>query len=77
MKIIGTIVSISGALTATLYKGPPIGTKPIQFTKSTYLSISSSSTMLTTGENWIIGALFLTIASLSFAIWNTAQVNSS
>ncbi|XP_020420187.1 WAT1-related protein At3g28050 isoform X2 [Prunus persica] len=41
----------------------------------TLVSISSppNPTMLTSMNNWVTGGLFLTTASLSLAIWNTAQ----
>ncbi|MBA0713555.1 hypothetical protein Golax_012582, partial [Gossypium laxum] len=60
IKVLGTLVSISGALVMTLYKGPPILSPPIQ----PHLHLSPS-TMLTTSKNWLIGGLFIATASLS------------
>ncbi|KAI4336109.1 hypothetical protein L6164_014678 [Bauhinia variegata] len=62
IKILGTVVSIAGALIVTLYKGSPIGG-----------SQSASPNTLKETSNWVIGGLFLATASLSLAVWNTAQ----
>lgn len=70
----GTLVSISGALIVTLYKGPAIGAPQIQLSKTSLPRQPSPSTMLATTNNWIIGALFLATASICLAVWNTAQV---
>lgn len=69
IKIMGTLVSISGALVVTLYKGPPI-----PFSGNSHPSEPSPSTVLATANNWVIGSLFLATASLCLATWNTAQV---
>ncbi|XVF09243.1 hypothetical protein REPUB_Repub07fG0075300 [Reevesia pubescens] len=62
IKILGTLVSISGALIMTLYKGVPILSPPAQLH-----SQPSPSTMLTTTNNWIIGGLFVATACLSLS----------
>ncbi|KAH7528501.1 WAT1-related protein At3g28050 [Ziziphus jujuba] len=76
MKLMGTLLSISGAMVVTLYKGPPI-LKTLQVPSTEKFSASKPfffSTMLkTTPSNWVIGSLFLAISSLSYAISNTAQ----
>ncbi|KAK6928302.1 EamA domain [Dillenia turbinata] len=54
-KIIGTIVSISGALVVTLYEGPVI-----VLTK--FLSTYSYSPLRTTESRWVTGGLLLTAA---------------
>ncbi|XWS37380.1 hypothetical protein CRYUN_Cryun19dG0038000 [Craigia yunnanensis] len=59
IKILGTLVSISGALVMTLYKGPPILSPPAQ-----PHSQPSPSSILTTPNNWIIGGLFVATACL-------------
>ncbi|XP_044486236.1 WAT1-related protein At3g28050-like isoform X2 [Mangifera indica] len=65
VKILGTLVSILGALIVTLYKGPAIGAVPqLQ---------PSSSTVVTTTNDWVIGGIFLATASLSVAILNVSQ----
>ncbi|KAL6182398.1 hypothetical protein ACLB2K_043820 [Fragaria x ananassa] len=70
IKIIGTLVSISGALVVTLYKGAPLLSTPVQSTPDSSPSNTSSSTSM---NNWVIGGLFLATASSCLAIWNTAQ----
>lgn len=69
IKIVGTVVSISGALIVTFYKGAPISS--IQTQPSTSQPFWS---LLAETSNWVIGGLFLATASLSLAIWNIAQV---
>jgi hypothetical protein len=69
IKIMGTLVSISGAMVVTLYKGPPI-----QFSRNSLPLQPSPSTLFAAANNWIIGGLFLATASLCLATWNTAQV---
>ncbi|KAK3407777.1 hypothetical protein EUGRSUZ_J00147 [Eucalyptus grandis] len=52
-KIIGTILSISGAFFITLYKGPPIITAALKWSLSFDPLLSSSS------SNWVLGGIFL------------------
>ncbi|XP_015573630.1 WAT1-related protein At5g40240 isoform X2 [Ricinus communis] len=57
-KIIGTVVSISGALMVVLYKGPVIGlTSLIRSTKS----------------DWVIGGLLLSIQYSLYSVWYIIQ----
>ncbi|PON93347.1 Plant-drug/metabolite exporter [Trema orientale] len=75
IKIMGTLVSISGALIITVYKGPAILIPPSQSVGNTSppSDPSSYSMILRATSNWIIGGLLLAIASLSFSIWNIGQ----
>ncbi|XP_061338613.1 WAT1-related protein At3g28050-like isoform X2 [Gastrolobium bilobum] len=68
IKIMGTVLSISGALLVTLYKGTPIGSFRIEPSPS-----QPSPSMLAEISSWVIGGIFLAIASLSLAVWNIAQ----
>ncbi|XP_047317530.1 WAT1-related protein At3g28050-like [Impatiens glandulifera] len=64
IKILGTLVSISGALVVTFYEGPAI------------LSVSShisDSNVLATETNWVLGGLFLATASFCLSVWNASQ----
>lgn len=70
-KLVGTLVSISGALIVTLYKGPSIWTSA--HSRQHLLQQSHNSLK---SENWALGAFFLATASLSASIWNTLQVKS-
>lgn len=56
-KIIGTIVSISGAFVVVLYKGPPV-----------VLTTSPSSQL-----NWVFGGLLLAADYLLISVWYILQ----
>ncbi|KAI4320453.1 hypothetical protein MLD38_033932 [Melastoma candidum] len=65
-KIIGTIVSISGAFVVTLYQGPSI----IIFLKHSHsaeLHLNSSS------SSWVIGGMFLTAEYILVPLWYIVQ----
>ncbi|KAG5527302.1 hypothetical protein RHGRI_028260 [Rhododendron griersonianum] len=65
-KIIGTVVSISGALVVTLYKGPPIiSTLPA--------SISLHRPLGSPHSDWVIGSLFLTVEFMLVPMWYIVQ----
>ena len=66
-KIIGTIVSISGAFIVTFYKGPPVLKVSSSLKSSLQLPLPQMS-------NWVLGGLLLTITCLSSATWNIVQV---
>ncbi|XP_058112206.1 WAT1-related protein At5g40240 isoform X4 [Magnolia sinica] len=75
-KLIGTLVSISGALIVTLYKGPSIkASSPSTHAghdHSVLLFHKPPSNSLAK-DNWVLGGLFLGTASLSASIWITLQ----
>ncbi|KAF3437078.1 hypothetical protein FNV43_RR19831 [Rhamnella rubrinervis] len=68
VKIMGTLLSISGAMIIIFYKGPSIGTMPLSSIQNTYPAKPSFSTMLAITNNWVIGGFFLAIAYLSSAV---------
>ncbi|XP_027368841.1 WAT1-related protein At3g28050-like [Abrus precatorius] len=68
IKVMGTVLSISGALLVTLYKGSPIITFQIQPSP-----LKPLPSLLVKTSNWAIGGLFLAAASLSLAGWNILQ----
>lgn len=70
------MVSISGALIVTLYKGPVIGggMSAIPYPDESLSTSQPSKTLLADIPNWVIGGMFLAAAGLSLATWNTAQV---
>ncbi|EPS59993.1 hypothetical protein M569_14810, partial [Genlisea aurea] len=59
-KIIGAVVSITGAFVVTFYKGPRLG---------------SSSLHQSSQSNWIIGSLFLTVEYLLVPVWYILQAH--
>ncbi|KAK3015571.1 hypothetical protein RJ639_007744 [Escallonia herrerae] len=71
-KCIGTLVSVMGAISLTLYKGPAIKSAPShQFRLEPRLFVFSS-----THEHWILGAILFAAASLTLSIWNIIQVGT-
>ncbi|XP_057769399.1 WAT1-related protein At3g28050-like isoform X2 [Salvia miltiorrhiza] len=60
-KVVGAVVSISGAFVVTFYKGSSIINAPL----SSPLSLIPSSTRL----DWILGSLFLTLEYILSPIW--------
>ncbi|XP_062116343.1 WAT1-related protein At4g15540-like isoform X2 [Humulus lupulus] len=75
IKVMGTLVSISGALVIIIYKGPAILALLSHSGQNTSypLNPSSAPKILRATSNWIEGSLFLVVASLSFSIWNIGQ----
>ncbi|GMY13437.1 WAT1-related protein At5g40230-like isoform X2 [Fagus crenata] len=67
-KIIGTIVSISGALVVVFYKGPTIISAPSQSP-----SLSLHSPLDTSEKKWVIGGLLLAVQCLLFSSWYIVQ----
>ncbi|WJX88612.1 hypothetical protein P8452_70681 [Trifolium repens] len=67
IKIVGTVVSISGAFLVTFYKGAPIGSFQTRHSSQPLVSLLAET------SNWVTGGLFLAIASISLAVWNIAQ----
>ncbi|KAJ6302140.1 hypothetical protein OIU77_016269 [Salix suchowensis] len=66
-KLLGTILSISGAFIVTLYKGPPL-----------IISSNSSITLhqhlhSTKNSNWILGGIFLTAEYTLVPLWYILQ----
>ncbi|CAI8587625.1 unnamed protein product [Vicia faba] len=62
-KIIGTVVSIAGALVVTLYKGIPLISGVFQNIK-----MGASGMYLTGNSNWILGAFLLATASFFLSV---------
>lgn len=72
-KVIGTIVSISGALVVVLYKGPAIITS---VTPSTSLnSLFDPSTYAQ--SKWLIGGGLLALEYVIISVWYILQVQNS
>lgn len=67
-KIIGTIISISGAFIVTLYKGLPLLMTP--------LHSNSSHKLLVQMSNWVIGGLLLAADAMLGSTWLILQVKS-
>lgn len=62
-KIFGTMISVTGALVATLYKGPAIFSA----------ALPSNLPLFSEHSMWIIGGSLLLLTAFSSATWNIAQ----
>lgn len=67
-KSLGTLVSISGALVVTLYKGLPLTSTPSN-------NRLLGELLLIPQSNWVIGGIFLASHSVIFAIILNVQVH--
>ncbi|KAG6511608.1 hypothetical protein ZIOFF_029681 [Zingiber officinale] len=71
-KLIGTLVTVAGAMLMTLYKGPimhMVWTKYMPI----HPSESDSATDDSSGKNWFMGCIFLIIATLAWASFFVLQ----
>lgn len=68
-KIVGTIVSIAGALVVVLYEGPRIIKSA-----SPQPRLHSHQTLNSSQTNWIIGGVLLTADYLFLSTWYIVQV---
>jgi len=66
-KIIGTVLSISGASVITLYKGPPVNFTP-KPSLLLYPPVDASN------SNWVVGGLLLTAEYILVTLWNILLV---
>lgn len=73
-KSLGTIVLVSGAIIATLYKGPSL-MSALSPSKSSHTHDHPPHQLHFSQQlDWIIGGVLLTITFLISALWNIAQV---
>ncbi|KAH9790526.1 WAT1-related protein [Citrus sinensis] len=66
-KILGTIVSVSGAMLVVLYKGPTI------ISTSSMPSQSLQWPLQSTQSRWVIGGILLLIENLLISVWYIIQ----
>jgi len=69
-KVIGTVVSIAGALVVTFYKGIPLINDAIQ-----HIEIGASGIYLLGKSDWILGAFLLAVACFCLSLLFIVQVN--
>jgi len=73
-KLMGTIVSLSGAFVEELYKGPFIrpasSASPNRFLKS----VPKLLVYYNLPDNWFLGCIFLAVAVFSVSLFNVVQV---
>ncbi|GFP80076.1 wat1-related protein at1g70260 [Phtheirospermum japonicum] len=74
-RLFGTFISLMGAISLTLYKGPTIRSH-----SSPSLSLRAGPPRLlvftSTHENWALGCILFAASSLTLAIWNIVQVGT-
>ncbi|KAK8512889.1 hypothetical protein V6N13_090371 [Hibiscus sabdariffa] len=76
-KVIGTLVSIIGAIVVELYKGPFIR-KSLFFGNDHYhlKHVPKLLVFYSAPDRWILGGLLLMAASLSVSLWNIIQLGT-
>ncbi|KAL0447109.1 UNVERIFIED_CONTAM: WAT1-related protein [Sesamum latifolium] len=72
-RLIGTLISLGGAVSITLYKGPTIRnhSSPSLSAAPPRLLVFSSP-----HENWVLGCLLFAASSVTLTIWNFVQVGT-
>lgn len=73
-KVLGTLISVCGAMIVTLYKGPVI--RNFWFLNHDLDDSHDTAQSTIAVKDWIIGSLFLAGASISWSTWNIMQVET-
>lgn len=68
VKLIGTLVSVLGALIVTFYTGPAI-------IETSHLNLLSPQHLLGQSSNWILGSFLMLIDSVVAALFIITQVH--
>ncbi|XVE92478.1 hypothetical protein REPUB_Repub01dG0100500 [Reevesia pubescens] len=74
-KVIGTLISITGAVVVALYKGPFIRKSSFFYTHQ-LKDVPKLFVFYSTPDRWILGSILLAAASLFVSIWNIIQVGT-
>lgn len=69
-KVIGTAITVGGAMVMTLYKGPAI-----ELIKAAHTSIHGGSSSEATDQHWVMGTLALMASIISWAGFFILQVS--
>lgn len=69
IKLMGTLITVAGAVTLTLYRGPVVKDPSAHLQLAPRLFV-----FLSHNENWVLGCALFAAASLSYSIWNIIQV---
>jgi hypothetical protein len=73
-KVVGTMLTVAGAMLMTLYKGPIV---ELFWTKDTLHSKNNTTNITTScNDNWFIGSILLIISTLAWASLFVLQVRS-
>lgn len=71
-KVVGTVVTVAGAMVMTLYKGPImelVWTKRIHHHHS-----AATAATISSDKDWLLGSIFVIIATLAWASLFVLQV---
>ncbi|CAN8310946.1 unnamed protein product [Cochlearia groenlandica] len=68
LKVVGTIICISGAMFLTFYKGPQISNSHSQ-TKTTHQNNKDQDST----KNWLLGCLYITVGTTLLSLWMLFQ----
>ncbi|TXG56348.1 hypothetical protein EZV62_017661 [Acer yangbiense] len=73
VKVVGTLISIMGAVMVEIYKGPFI-----RKASSSQLQAQKPSLFVfyTAPDRWVFGGILLATSSLSVSLWNTIQMGT-
>ncbi|KAL9321684.1 hypothetical protein ACSQ67_009737 [Phaseolus vulgaris] len=66
-KVIGTLMTVSGAMLMTLYKGPQVEIVWTKHALNHQSQINNNSSTTPSDKDWLIGSIFLIIATLAWA----------
>ncbi|PPD92537.1 hypothetical protein GOBAR_DD10531 [Gossypium barbadense] len=71
-KMIGTFISIAGAIFVELYKGPFTRPSPVSLDHHLQV-IPKLFVFYSTPDRWVLGGILLAAATLSISVWNIVQ----
>lgn len=80
-RLLGTLISVAGAISLTLYRGPTIRnhTSPSLAFPAAAEAVAAPLRLLVFSsphENWVLGCLLFAASSFTLAIWNIVQVGT-
>lgn len=73
-KVLGTIVTVGGAMLMTLYKGPVVN---FIWSSHTHAQATSAEASGAADKDWLKGSIFLIIATLAWASFFILQVSNT
>lgn len=69
-KVVGTVITVGGAMIMTLYKGPAI-----EIVKAAHNSFHGGSSNTATGQHWVLGTIAIMGSISTWAAFFILQVN--
>ncbi|KAL0305041.1 UNVERIFIED_CONTAM: WAT1-related protein [Sesamum angustifolium] len=75
-RLIGTLISVGGAISITLYKGPTVRSHSSSSSSPSLAAPSPPRLFVfsSTHENWVLGCILFAASSFTLTIWNTVQI---